>query len=243
MNFSFDGKTNRNIMIEDKFQFPIMTKYVEYNSSSHSNYRRRLRSIREPFSFSVPFLIRNNQNKISRDDLIKEVTDLLYSDEPKKFKVNGTDWYFIGEFNGPFLSPLYINAFTVIDVNFTSSYSHKFYDDEYQFQISSGQTHSVDSRTEVPSPPIIRLTGLTGNDVQISLVDNDDIRRIRLSGNLPSNLTIDVENERIYETSSGVNRINLLRITSDFENFKISNGDSININNGSASVEFKELLL
>lgn len=242
MNFSFDGKTSRNIMIEDGFEFPVMSKYVEYNSSSHSNYRRRLRSIREPFSFSVPLIIRNNQNKISRDDLIKEVTELLYSDVPKRFKVEGANWYFIGEFNGPFYVPTYINAFTIIDVEFTSSYSHKFYDDEYEFQVNDEQTHLVDSKTELPSPPIIKLTGLTGNDVQISLI-GDELRRIRLSGNLPSNLTIDVENERIYETSSGINRINLLRVTSDFENFKISDGDSVNINNGSAEVTFKELLL
>ena len=239
MNFSFDGKTNRNILIEDGFTFPVMAKFVEYNDSGHASYRRRLRSIREPFSFSVPLIVRNNQNKISRDEITNQIIKLLDSDGPKKLKLKDADWHFSGEFGGPFYIPPIINAFTIIDVEFTSSYSHKFYDDVKTFTTSG--THTVSSRTQLPTPPVIKLTGLTGNDVQITLTGKR-LRRIRLTGNLPSNLTIDVENERIYETNSELNMIHLLRVDSHFEIFHVEHGDVFVINNGTAEVSFKELM-
>src|SRR5699024_7545515 len=127
----------------------------------------------------------------------------------------------IGEFNGPYEMPNIVNGLTSFELEFTSEYSHKFYDEE-RTQTTGATTKrvTINSKTQIPTVPLIELTGLSGNDVQVS-ISGDSFRRIRLSGNLPSNLTIDIENETIYETNSGVNRLNLLRIDSAFEDFKI----------------------
>ena len=98
----------------------------------------------------------------------------------------------------------------------------------------------------MPTIPLIELTGLTGTDVQIS-ISGDSFRRIRLTGNIPSKLTIDIENEEIYETNSGLNRINLLRYDSAFEDFRIKDRDVVVLTNASetakAKLTYKELLL
>lgn len=244
MNFTFDGKKDDLIFIEDGFVFPSMSKQVQYNDSSHSDYRIKRRSTRTPFTFSVPLVVMNKQNTISRDELNKRIIDLLYSDEPKKFKVRDSDWYFIGEFNGPFELPPIINGFTQIDLEFTSQYSVKFYDVE-KVQTAS-KTITISTKSQLPTIPLIELTGLTGTDVQIS-VSGDSFRRIRLTGNIPSQLTIDIENERIYETSTGLNRINLLRYDSSFEDFRIKDKDVVVLTNASetakAKLTYKELLL
>src|SRR5699024_6787462 len=102
------------------------------------------------------------------------------------------------------------------------------------------------SKTQIPTVPLIELQGLSGNDVQIS-IRGDSFRSIRLTGNLPSQLTIDIENERIYEPNDGFNCMNLLRIDSAFVDFKIKNGDDVVLtnagSNASAKLTYKELLL
>src|SRR5699024_1188407 len=105
---------------------------------------------------------------------------------------------------------------------------------------------TIKSRTQIPTIPLIKLRGLSGKDVQVS-ISGDSFKRIRLSGNLPSNLTIDIENEKIYETNSGLNRINLLRIDSAFEDFRIENNDVVVLTNSGSNAEleltYKELML
>ena len=244
MNFTFDGKKDDLIFIEDGFVFPSMSKQVQYNDSSHSDYRIKRRSTRMPFTFSVSLVVTNKQNTISRDELNKRIIDLLYSDEPKKFKVRDSDWYFIGEFNGPYELPPIINGFTQIELEFTSQYSVKFYDVE-KVQ-TAAKTITISTKSQLPTIPLIELTGLTGTDVQIS-ISGDAFRRIRLTGNIPAQLTIDIENERIYETSTGLNRTNLLRYDSAFEDFRIKNKDVVVLTNASATAKakltYKELLL
>ena len=244
MNFTFDGKKDDLIFIEDGFVFPSMSKQVQYNDSSHSDYRIKRRSTRMPFTFSVSLVVTNKQNTISRDELNKRIIDLLYSDEPKKFKVRDSDWYFIGEFNGPYELPPIINGFTQIELEFTSQYSVKFYDVE-KVQ-TAAKTITISTKSQLPTIPLIELTGLTGTDVQIS-ISGDSFRRIRLTGNIPAQLTIDIENERIYETSTGLNRTNLLRYDSAFEDFRIKNKDVVVLTNASATAKakltYKELLL
>ena len=82
--------------------------------------------------------------------------------------------------------------------------------------------------------------------MQIS-ISGDIFRRIRLTGELPSKITIDIENERIYETNSGLNMMKLLRFDSAFEDFKIKNSDVVVVTNASDSAQakliYKELLL
>ena len=244
MNFTFDGKKDDLIFIEDGFVFPSMSKQVQYGDSSHSDYRIKRRSTRMPFTFSVPIVVTNKQNTISRDEMNKRIINLFYSDEPKRFKVKDSNWHFIGEFNGPFELPPIINGFTQIDLEFTSQYSVKFYDVE-KVQ-TAAKSVSISSKTQLPTIPLIELTGLTGTDVQIS-ISGDSFRRIRLTGNIPSKLTIDIENEKIYETNSGLNRINLLRYDSAFEDFKIKDKDVVVLTNASetakAKLTYKELLL
>lgn len=244
MNFTFDGKKDDLIFIEDGFVFPSMSKQVQYSDSSHSDYRIKRRSTRVPFTFSVPLIVTNKQNTISRDELNKRIVDLLYSDTPKRFKVRDSDWHFIGEFNGPFELPPIINGFTQIEIDFTSQYSVKFYDEEKVRTAS--KTVTISTKSQLPTIPLIELTGLTGTDVQIS-IEGDSFRQIRLTGNIPAQLTIDIENERIYETSTGLNRINLLRYDSAFEDFVIKNRDVVVLTNASetakAKLTYKELLL
>lgn len=244
MNFSFDGQTDNLIFIEDGFTFPSMSKQVQYSDSSHADYRIKKRSTRVPFTFSVPLIVMNKQNKLSRDELNQRITKLLYSNESKRFKVRDSDWHFIGEFNGPFELPPKINVFNKIEVEFSSSYSVKFYDAE-KIQ-TAAKTVTISTKTQLPTIPLIELTGLTGTDVQIS-ISGDSFRRIRLTGNLPARLTIDIENEEIYETNSGLNRINLLRYDSAFEDFRIKDKDVVVLTNAGenaqAKLTYKELLL
>ena len=242
--FSFNGKSDDLIFIEDGFTFPSMSKQVQYHDSTHSDYRRRRRATRVPFSFSLPiFAFRKG---IDRQELNERLNNLLYSDGPAKLEIEDLNWYLIGEFNGPYEMPNTVNGLTSFELEFTSAYSHKFYDTERTQTTGTTKRVAINSKTQIPTAPLIKLTGLSGNDVQVS-ISGDSFRRIRLSGNLPANLTIDIENETIYETNSGVNRLNLLRIDSAFEDFKIKNGDVVVLtnagSNASAKLTYKELLL
>lgn len=244
MNFSFDGQTDNLIFIEDGFTFPSMSKQVQYGDSSHSDYRIKRRSTRVPFTFSVPLIVMNKQNKLSRDELNQRIINLLYSNTPKRFKVRDSDWYFIGEFNGPFELPPKINGFTQIEVEFTSSYSVKF-SDANKVQ-TAAKSVTINTKSQLPTIPLIELTGLTGTDVQIS-ISGDAFMRIRLTGNLPARLTIDIENEEIYETNSGLNMVHLFRRDSAFEDFRIKDKDVVVLTNASSTAQakltYKELLL
>jgi len=182
---------------------------------------------------------------IDRQELNERLNNLLYSDGPAKLEIEDLNWYLIGEFNGPYEMPNIVNGLTSFELEFTSAFSHKFYNSE-RTQTTSDKRITINSKTQIPTVPLIELKGLSGNDVQVS-ISGDSFRRIRLSGNLPSNLTIDIENERIYETNSGLNRLNLLRIDSAFEDFKIKNDDVVVLtnagSNASAKLTYKELLL
>ena len=111
---------------------------------------------------------------------------------------------------------------------------------------TAAKTITINTKSQLPTTPLIELTGLTGTDVQISIT-GDAFRRIRLTGSIPSQLTIDIENEQIYETSTGLNRINLLRYDSAFEDFKIKDKDVVVLTNANetakAKLTYKELLL
>src|SRR5699024_6589312 len=99
-----------------------------------------------------------------------------------------------GEFNGPYASPNVLNGFVCFELEFTSSYSHKFYDGD-QVVRTSDKRARISTKSQLPTIPLIELTGLVGNDVQISNSKRDGtFKRIRLSGNLPAGLTIDPQN-------------------------------------------------
>lgn len=247
MNFSYNGQEDELFAIQEGFAFPSFAKQVEYHPSAHSSFRRKQRQTRQPFTFQVPIILLQGKDNISRDDLTARLSRLLYSDGPEIFKPEDANWYFIGEFTGPFYIPPHFDKFTTTEVQFISPFSHKFYDSERtQTTGTTTKRVTINTRTQIPTVPLIELTGLSGDDVQVS-ISGDNFRRIRLSGNLPSNLTIDIENERIYETNSGVNRLNLLRIDSAFEDFKIKDGDVVVLtnagSNASAKLTYKELLL
>lgn len=247
MNFNFDGKKDELIFIEDGFVFPSMSKKVQYHPTEHVSRRRRRRSIREPFSFSIPFFAKNNQNKTERDEVNERISKLFYSTSPERLKIKNSNWYMIGEFNGPYDLPNVINGFTSFEMEFTSSYSHKFYDGE-QVVRTSDKRARISTKSQLPTIPLIELTGLSGNDVQISNSKHDGtFKRIRLSGNLPAGLTIDPQNETIYTTSTGTERLDLLRIDSNFEDFTLENLDVVVLTNESdtaaAKLTYKELML
>lgn len=247
MNIQFDGKTEDLIFIEDGFTFPSMSRIVQYHDNTHSNYRRRRRSVREPFSFSVPLIILNDGNELSRDEVNERVSEFLFSDGPKVMKIKDSNWHFIGEFNGPYELPNWINVFTKIEVEFTSQYSHKFYDGE-RTQITSDKRVTIETKSQIPTIPLIELTGLSGNDVQISNSKKDgSFKRIRLTGTLPDGITIDPQRETIFTTSTGTERLDLLRIDSNFEDFTLEDGDVITLTNAgetaSAKLTYKELML
>ena len=240
--FSFAGKTDSLIFIEDGFTFPSMSKIVQYRNTSHASYRKRTRSILEPLTISIPIMaFRRN---VTRQELNERLSQLLYSESPRVLRIEGVDWYVIGEFNGPYEIPNTINGLTSFEIDFTSTYPYKFYDVE-KTQIAN-KTVTINSKTQLPTIPLIELSSLTGNDVQIS-ISGDSFRRIRLTGELPSKITIDIENERIYETNSGLNMMKLLRYDSTFEDFKIKNNDVVVVTNASdtaqAKLIYKELLL
>lgn len=244
MQLTYAGKTDEIIGVEEGYTFPSMSKKVTYSDTSHASYRKRKRSILDPFSFFVPIMLFNRSNQIGAGELNERINKLLYSKGPEILKLEGVNWYVIGEFNGPFDFTHQIYNLTSLEVEFTSSYPYKFYDGE-RIQ-TADKSVTISTKTQIPTTPLIELTGLTGNDVQIS-ISGDSFRRIRLTGNLPSNLTIDIENEKIYETNSGVNRINLLRIDSAFEDFRIEHGDVVVLTNAGsnarARLTYKELLL
>ena len=240
--FSFAGKTDSLIFIEDGFTFPSMSKIVQYRNTSHASYRKRTRSILEPLTISIPIMaFRRN---VTRQELNERLSQLLYSESPRVLRIEGVDWYVIGEFNGPYEIPNTINGLTSFEIDFTSTYPYKFYDEEKTQ--TANKTVIIKSKTQLPTIPLIELSNLTGNDVQIS-ISGDSFRRIRLSGSLPSLITIDIENERIYETNSGLNMMKLLRFDSAFEDFKIKNNDVVVVTNASdtaqAKLTYKELLL
>lgn len=241
MNIQFNGKTEGLIFIEDGFTFPSMSKQVQYHTSSHSSRRRRRRSIREPFSFTIPLIILNDGNKHTRDEVNARINEFLFSEGPKRLEMTDSNWYFIGEFNGPYELPNRINVFTKIEVEFTSEYSHKFYDSP---KVQQGNTFTINSKTQVPTVPLIELSGLTGTDIQVSN-SSDAFKRIRLSGPLPAQLTLDIENERIYESTTGIDKKGLLRIDSEFEHFTLKNGDVITLSQSGAAAKltYNELIL
>lgn len=236
----YNGKQEDLVIFGNDFQVPSFTKATEHNDTSHASYRGRKRSKFEPFSFPVGLRVYNKNNALSMDEVVRRVNAFFNVDGPKKFKIPDTNYYFIGEFDGPIELDFRMNVINDIDLSFESSYSHKFYDGE-RIQ-NANQTTTIRTKSQIPTIPLIELTGLSGNDVQIS-ISGKSFMRIRLSGNLPNRLTIDIENERIYETNSGVNMIDLLRIDSAFEDFRIEDGDVVTINNGQAKLTYKELLL
>ncbi len=240
--FSYGGKTDDLIFIEDGFTFPSMSKEVQYRDTEHASYKRRVRSRLNALSFSIPIFafIRG----VTRQELNERLNNLLYSEGPQILKIEGLNWYMIGEFNGPYEIPNTINYMTSFEISFTSSYPYKFYDGQ-RIQ-TANKTVTINTKSQLPVTPLIELTGLTGNDVQIS-ISGDSFRRIRLTGKIPSNLTIDIPNERIFETNSGLDRLNLLRFDSAFEDFKIEDRDVVVLDNAGtnaqAKITYKELLL
>lgn len=239
MNFTFNGKKDSLIFIEDGFTFPSMSKKTQYHESTHKNYRKRKRSVMEPFSFSIPFIVRNEQNKLTRDEVSNRLFNLIYSDGPGKFQLKDTEWYFYGEFNGPYYLPPIINGFTQIELEFTCEIPYKISSQEI---VKEGTSININTKTQLPLVPLIELTGLTGTDVQISVVGNS-LKKIRLTGTLPATLTIDIENESIYETNSKIDKINLLRVDSEFEDFTLKNGEVVVVNNGKAKLKYRELFV
>lgn len=240
----FDGRQEKLVMFDNGFNVPSFNKETEYHETNHSSFRRKKRSRFIPLDFPVALRIYNKNNSVPLDDVHRRVSDFFYSDGPKEFKIPNTNYYFIGEFDGPVEIPFNMNVIEYITVNFRSEYPYKFKDGVREQTAS--KTVTIDSDTQIPTIPLIELSGLTGNDVQIS-VSSDEFRRIRLSGNLPSNITIDIENETIFETNSGLDRISLLRYDSSFEDFKIKDGDVIVLtnsgSNAKAKLTYKELLL
>src|SRR5699024_12620670 len=140
-----------------------------------------------------------------------------------------------------------INGLVSHELEFTSSYRHKF-DDGEQVVRTSDKRARISTTSHLPTIPLIKLTGLSGNDVQISNSKHDGtFKRIRLSGNLPAGLTIAPQNETIYTTSTGTERLDLLRIDSNFEDFTLENVDVVVLTNESdtaaAKLTYKELML
>ena len=249
----FKGVQDEIIMFDKGFQVPSFIKQTTFHSSTHSNFRRKIRSIYEPLSFPVALRIYNKNNALHMDEVIRRVNAFFYANEPDVFKIPGTDYHFIGEFDGPIELDFRMNVINYVSLNFESSYPFKFYDTERtQTTGTTTKRVTINSKTQISTVPLIELTGLSGDDVQVKrsrLLPNGETESegIRLSGNLPSNITIDIENERIYETNSGLNRINLLRIDSAFEDFRIQNNDVVVLTNSGANAQvkltYKELLL
>ena len=238
MNFKFNNQTSDYLQVEDSFEIPVFPYEVDFHETEHSNTRIKKRGTFKPLEFDVPFNLYNNQNKTDRDTVLREVTKLL-SSGVGWFSLDDADWQMYGQFTGPFYVPKHINVFTVITLKFVSPYSFKFSKTE---TVLTGSTITIPSTSFVPITPYIELTELTSNDVQVS-VTGDEFRRIRLSGTVPALLTIDIPNERIYETNSKVDRINLLHLDSSFEDFKVKSGDVIVTNNGTMKIKYRELML
>ena len=231
-------------MFDKGFEVPSFTKETTYRDSSHSSYQVRQWHRFKPLEFEVPIRIYNKNNVLTMDEVIRRVNAFFYSEGPEVFKIPETSYYFIGEFDGPIGLEFNMNVINYVSVKFISAYPYKFYDAE-RVQMAS-KTVQINTKSQIPTIPLIELSNLTGTDVQIS-ISGDDFRRIRLTGQLPSLLTIDIENEQIYETNSKVNMLHLLRFDSAFEGFKIKNGDVVVVTNASstaqAKITYKELLL
>lgn len=231
-------------MFDKGFEVPSFTKETTYRDSSHSSYQVRQWHRFKPLEFDVPIRIYNKNNVLTMDEVIQRVNAFFYSEGPEVFKIPGSSYYFIGEFDGPIGLEFNMNVINYKSVKFISAYPYKFYDGE-RVQIAR-KSVQINTKSQIPTIPLIELSNLTGTDVQIS-VTGDDFRRIRLTGQLPSKLTIDIENEEIYETNSKVDMLNLLRFDSAFEDFKIKNGDVVVVTNANstaqAKITYKELLL
>ena len=244
----FDGKTDDLITL-GAFRIPFFQKETQYNSSEHANRRRRRRDRFVPLEFEVPLNIWNEYNTIPIDEVIYRVNNWLYSNGAKKLKIPDTNFYFIGEFDGELDISLNMIALETITVTFTSEYPFKFLDNE-RTQSGTGSIR-IDSVTQVPTIPLIELSGVTGKDIQISVVGSK-FNRIRLKndkGNFPDKLTIDIENERIYEPLSGVDFMHSLVATStlvsEFEEFKIKDRDTVTSSQKDVTIKltYKELIL
>lgn len=240
----FKGVQSDVVWFDKGFNIPLFTKQTTFSDSSHTSFRNRRRHTYSPLSFKVPIRIYNKNNRLSIDEVIRRVNNFFYSDEPKEFKIPDTDYYFIGEFDGPIEIDFKMNVIMYTEVTFNSEYPYKFYDNE-KVQTAS-KSVIIDSKTQLPTTPLIEVTGVTGNDLQISISGNN-FYRFRMTGDLPENITIDIENERIYETLSGVNLMKYFRYNTSFENMKVSDGDTVVLTNDSttakAKLTYKELLL
>lgn len=241
MNFQFNNKIDELFVIREGFTFPSMSKTVEYHSTTHSSIRRKKHSKLTPYTLEIPLIVLNRRNTIPKDEVVARLNELLYSQGPKILNIEDTDWYLVGEFEGPYLLPPYFDSFSTVDVQFSSEYPYKFYNSE---RIQEGSTITIDTKSQLPTLPLVELTGLTGDDVQISNSKADgSFKRIRLSGSLPAGITIDPENETLYRTDTGDERLDLLRIDSNFEDFTLEDGDVVTVNQGSAKITYKELML
>ena len=244
----FDGKSDDLITL-GAFRIPFFQKETQYISTEHADTRRRSRERFVPLEFEVPLNIWNGYNTIPIDEVIYRVNNWLYSDSPKKLKIPDTNFYFIGEFDGELDISLNMIALETITVTFKSEYAFKFLDDE-KVQSGVGKI-TIDSVTQMPTIPLIELSGVTGNDIQISVVGSkfNRIRLINDKGNLPDKLTLDIENERIYETLSGVDFMHSLVATStlvsEFEEFKIKDRDVVTSSQEDVTIKltYKELIL
>src|SRR5699024_190788 len=96
--FTYGGKSDSLIFVEDGFTFPSMSKQVQYGTTSHASYRQRKRSILEPFTLSIPIMA--FRKGVDRQALNERLSTLLYSEEPKILKFEDTNWYLIGECHG-----------------------------------------------------------------------------------------------------------------------------------------------
>lgn len=240
----FKRKQSEIIMFDKGFKIPMFTKETTFADTSHSSYRRRRRHIYNPLGFKVPIRIYNKNNQLSIEEVMRRVNDFFYSEGPERFKIPDTSYYFIGEFDGPIEIDFNMNVINYVEVTFNSEYPYKFYDDEQVLTVQ--KTVKVKSKTQLPTTPLIEFSGLSGNNLQLS-VSGDKFMRFRMSGNLPANISVDFENEKFYETNSGVDLTNLVHYDSAFSDFKIDDGDTLVLTNDSdtakAVLTYKELLL
>lgn len=236
MNFKFHDETSDILQVEDGFEIPVFSYNVDYHATEHSNKRIKKRGAYEPLEFEVPFNLYTKRNSLDRDEVTRAVTELI-SKGTGYFSLDDSEYMFYGEFTGPFTVPKHINIFTVITLTFKSEYSFKFAKEE---TVLTGKTVTVPDKLQIPVAPQIELTGAS-NDVQIS-ISGDDFRKMRLQGNVPSSLYIDIDKEIIQEKNTGINKVNLLLINSSFEDFLLRGGDVVTTNSGTMKITFRELI-
>lgn len=163
-------------------------------------------------------------NKLRKALYSTDVVPIEFADEP------GATYY--GEFESAETIPA--DRLSII-----STFSI-FCPDPFKYRNAIVTDGEVVTETFYPTIPhkILVSTSTTTNAIDIS--NGNQVIQLRGEVNAGTNIQIDVENQSVY--ANGVERLDLIDLHSDFENFTVENGQTVTTSNGTIELHVREVV-